>query len=100
MYTNGLADDEHKAFETCIEDTNINLKSVHFVDLRHTINVFPLLHRAYCQVTQLFSLQWKIDASTTHYLTQMLLASNWRYRQAGKNSRMRTKVQGRLMQAR
>jgi len=30
----------------------------------------------------------------------MLFASNWRYRQAGKNSRMRTKVQGRLMQAR
>ena len=53
MYTNGLADDEHKAFETCIEDTNINMKIVHFVDLRHTINLFPLLHRAYCQVTQL-----------------------------------------------
>jgi len=41
-----------------------------------------------------------INTSTTHYLTQMLFASNWRYRQAGKNSRMRTKVQGRLMQAR
>ena len=30
----------------------------------------------------------------------MLLANNWRYRQAGNNSRMRMKVQGRLIQAR
>ena len=35
-----------------------------------------------------------------HYLTQMLLAINWRYWQARKNSRIRMKVQGRLMQAR
>ena len=45
------------------------------------------------------SLQWKSDESTKHYLAQMLLAVNWRYWQAGKSSRMRMKVQGRLMQA-
>ena len=47
-----------------------------------------------------FSLQWKSDESTEHYLTQMLLAINWRYWQAGKNSHMLMRVQGRLMQAR
>ena len=31
-----------------------------------------------------FSLQWKSDESTEHYLTQMLLAINWRNWQAGK----------------
>ena len=46
------------------------------------------------------SLQWKSDKSTKHYLTQMLLAFNWRYWQAGKkNSHMCMMVQGRLMQA-
>ena len=35
-----------------------------------------------------------------NYLFQMLLAINWRYWQAWKKSRMRMKVQGRLMQAR
>ena len=47
-----------------------------------------------------FSLQWKSDESTQHYLTQMSLTINWRYWQAGKNSRMRIEVQGRLMQER
>ena len=46
-----------------------------------------------------FSLQWKSDKSTKHYLTQMLLAINWCYWQMGKNSQMRMKVQGHLMQA-
>ena len=36
----------------------------------------------------------------TCYLTQMLLAVNLRYLQAGKNSRIRMKVQGSLMQVR
>ena len=31
-----------------------------------------------------FSFQWKSDESTKHYLTQILLAINWRYWQAGK----------------
>ena len=31
-----------------------------------------------------FYLQWKSDESTKHYLTQMLLAINWHYWQAGK----------------
>ena len=44
-----------------------------------------------------FSLQWKSDESTKHYLTQMLLAIKWRYWQAVKNSRRRMKVQGRLI---
>jgi len=35
-----------------------------------------------------------------HYLTQMLLAINWLYWQAGRNSRMRMKVEGRLIQVR
>ena len=43
--------------------------------------------------------QYLMDG-TKHYLTQMLLAINWRYWQAGKNSRMSMMVQGRLMQAR
>ena len=51
------------------------------------------------QIVPSFSLQWKSDESTKHYLTQMLLAINWRYLQAGKNSRMRTKVQYRFIQA-
>ena len=52
------------------------------------------------QIFPPFSLQWKSDESTKHYLIKMLLAVNWRYWQTGKNSRMRMKVQGRLMQAR
>ena len=47
-----------------------------------------------------FSLQWKSDASTKDYLTQILLANNGRYWQAGKNSCMHMKVQGHLMQLR
>ena len=43
--------------------------------------------------------QWKSDEITKKYLTQMLLAINWRYWQAGKYSRMRMKVKGQLMQA-
>ena len=43
---------------------------------------------------------WKSDQSTKHNLTQMLLAINWHYWQAGKNSHKRMKVQGRLMQVR
>ena len=31
-----------------------------------------------------FFKQWKSDEWTKHYLTQMLIAINWRYRQAGK----------------
>ena len=42
----------------------------------------------------------KIRESTKHYLTQMLFAIDLRYWHAGKNSRMRMKVQGSLMQAR
>ena len=38
------------------------------------------------------SLQWKSDESTKRYLTQMLLLTD------GKNSHMRMKVQGRLVQ--
>ena len=45
-----------------------------------------------------FSSQWKSDESNKHYLTEMLLAINWLYWQAGKNLSMRTKVQRRLMQ--
>ena len=47
-----------------------------------------------------FSLRWKSDESTKHYLTQMLLAVNWRNWQEEKDPRMRMRVQGRLMQAR
>ena len=44
--------------------------------------------------------QWKYDDSIEHYVTQMLLAINWRYWQAvKKNSRMRMKFEGRLMEA-
>ena len=52
------------------------------------------------QIVPSFSVQWKSYESTKHYLTQILLAINWRYWQAGKNSRMRMKVRGRLMQTR
>ena len=45
-------------------------------------------------------LTMKIRRGTKHYLAQMLLAINWRYWQAGKNSRKRMRVQGCLMQAR
>ena len=48
---------------------------------------------------QLF-LHFIYNESTKYYLIQMLLAVNWRYWQAGKNSRVCMKVQGRLMQAR
>ena len=41
----------------------------------------------------------KSDECTKHYLTQMQPAINWRCWQARKNSRMRMKVQGRLIQA-
>jgi hypothetical protein len=44
--------------------------------------------------------QWKSNKNTKHYLTQMLLAINWHYWQVGKNSRIRMKVQGHLMQVR
>ena len=50
--------------------------------------------------TKCFSLQWKSDENTKHYLTQMLVAINWRYWQAEKNPGIRMMVQGRLMQAR
>ena len=36
------------------------------------------------QIIQSFSLQWKSDETTRHYLTQMLLAINWGYWEAGK----------------
>ena len=38
--------------------------------------------------------------SIKHYRTQMLLAINWRYWQAGKNSRLRMRVQSRFMEVR
>ena len=38
------------------------------------------------QIVPSFSLQWKSDESTKHYLTQMLLTINWHYWQAGKKS--------------
>jgi hypothetical protein len=44
-----------------------------------------------------FSLQWKSDESTKHYITQMLHTINWRYWQVGKNSRMCMMVEGHLM---
>ena len=44
------------------------------------------------------SLRWKYDERTKHYLTQMLLAINWRYWQEGKHSRKHMKVQGGFMQ--
>ena len=47
-----------------------------------------------------FSLQWKSDESTEHYLTQTLLNINWRYCQAGENSHINMNVQGHLMQTR
>ena len=43
----------------------------------------PVVLFGYCLS---FSLQWKSDESSKHYLTQMLLAINWRYWWAGKNS--------------
>ena len=46
-----------------------------------------------------FSLQWKSDESTKHYLIQMLFAINWCYWQAGKNSHIHMKGQGHLKQA-
>ena len=45
------------------------------------------------------SLEWKSDKSTKHYINQMLLAINWHYWQAGKDSHMHMEVQGCLMQA-
>ena len=45
-----------------------------------------------------FSLQWKSDEITKDYLTQMLLAINWRYWQAGKKFTHAYESQGRLMQ--
>ena len=39
------------------------------------------------------------NRAVKRYLTQMLLAINWRYWQAGKNSLMHMNVQGRLMQS-
>ena len=51
-------------------------------------------------VVPLFFLQWKSDERTKHYLTLMLLAINWRYWQEGINSRMRMKVERRLIQER
>ena len=44
-------------------------------------------------------LTMKTRREPKHYLTQMLLAINRRYWQEGNNSRMRMKIQGRLMQA-
>ena len=37
------------------------------------------------QIVPSFSLQWKSNKSTKHYLTPMLLAINWHYWQEGKN---------------
>jgi len=46
-----------------------------------------------------FSLQWKSDKSTKHYLTQILLGINWRYWQVGKFlHHTHVKFQGHLMQ--
>ena len=50
------------------------------------------------QIIPSFSLQWKSDKSTKHYLTQMLLAINWHYWQVRKSSCLHMKVQGCLMQ--
>ena len=36
------------------------------------------------EIVASFSLQWKSDESTKHYITQMLLAINWRYRTGEK----------------
>ena len=46
------------------------------------------------QIIPSFSLQWKPNESTKHYLTQMLLAINWCYWQVRKNSCMRMNIQG------
>ena len=47
-----------------------------------------------------FSLEWKSEKRTKHYLSLILLDINWCNWQAGKNSRLRMKVQGLLIQAR
>ena len=52
------------------------------------------------QIIPSFSLWWKSNESTKHYLTQMLFVINLCYWQTRKNSHMCMKVQGRLMQAR
>ena len=46
------------------------------------------------QIVLSFSLQWKPDDSSKHYLTQLMLLTG------GKNSRMRMKVKRRLKQVR
>ena len=61
-------------------------------------NVLGIWVRPGNQIFLSFSLQRKSDESSKHYLTQMLHVINWHYWQAGKNSHMRMKVQGRLMQ--
>ena len=48
-----------------------------------------------CSNRPSFSSESKSDESTKHHLSQMLLATDWRYWQAGKKSHMRMKVQGR-----
>ena len=45
-----------------------------------------------------YNLQWKSDKNTKHSFTQMVLAINWRYWQAGENSCICMKVYDHLMQ--
>ena len=52
------------------------------------------------QIALPLSLKWKSNKSTKHYLTEILVAINWCYWQAGKNSHMHMKIQDRLIQAR
>ena len=52
------------------------------------------------QIVPSSTLLWKSDKTTKHYLTQMLLAINWRYWEACKNARIHLKVQDHFLLAR
>ena len=78
-------------------DYGVHEVGVTVCEVQHVLGVWIKLRN---KIVPSFSLQWKSDESTKHYLTQMLLAINWRYSQAGKNHARVWNVQGRLMQAR
>ena len=58
-----------------------------------------ILWRFFDPMVHTSDVQWKSNENIKHYLTQMLLAINWRYWRTWKNSSMRMEVQGCLMQA-
>ena len=72
----------------------------HCCGVQHVLWDFNKKMLLRCSRRSVIFLTMKIRESTTHYLTQTLLTINWRNWQAGKNSRMRMKVNGHLMQAR